>query len=74
MANQQQAAPQEGYDHEEAFESSMLPVDDIHSIHYEQYGLRNGLPGKFEEASHQGSIPVLLYFEHQEMIVAHLAY
>lgn len=34
-----------GYVHDDAFDAGMLKVDAIHSLHYEQYGLKTGLPG-----------------------------
>jgi hypothetical protein len=34
-----------GYAHDAPFETSLLKVDDIHTIYYEQYGLKDGKPG-----------------------------
>lgn len=45
MANEQADKVTVGYTHDPPFEVSMLQVDGIHSLYYEQYGLRNGLPG-----------------------------
>ncbi len=36
-----------GYDHVDPFERGMLPVSDIHTLHYEQYGKPDGKPGYF---------------------------
>lgn len=38
-----------GYVHKKAFDASTLQVDDIHSIYYQQYGLKDGLPGQLAE-------------------------
>jgi proline iminopeptidase len=35
-----------GYIHETAFDTGRLPVSQIHTLHYEQYGKKNGKPGK----------------------------
>jgi proline iminopeptidase len=35
-----------GYIHETAFETGRLPVGEIHTLHYEQYGKKDGKPGK----------------------------
>lgn len=37
-------APPAGYTHERCFDSGYLPVSDIHSLYYEQYGKRDGKP------------------------------
>ena len=34
-----------GYIHSGPYDANMLQVDAIHSIYYEQYGSRAGLPG-----------------------------
>lgn len=36
-----------GYIHSDPFDAAFLKVDAIHSIHYEQYGLKTGLPGEY---------------------------
>jgi hypothetical protein len=36
-----------GYVHSPAYDSGFLPVSDIHTLYYEQYGKQNGKPGKF---------------------------
>jgi hypothetical protein len=36
-----------GYQHEPAFDSGYLQVDDVHSLYYEQYGKPDGKPGSF---------------------------
>ncbi|KAJ5698751.1 proline iminopeptidase [Penicillium macrosclerotiorum] len=33
-----------GYSHADAFDQGWLPVDDIHTLHYEQYGSMDGKP------------------------------
>ena len=33
-----------GYSHEAAYDSGILPVGDIHKLHYEQYGKKEGKP------------------------------
>jgi proline iminopeptidase len=38
--------PSFGYAHTEAFDSRVLPVGTIHKLHYEQYGKKDGKPGK----------------------------
>lgn len=35
-----------GYAHTEAYDSGVLPVGTIHKLHYEQYGKKDGKPGK----------------------------
>lgn len=35
-----------GYAHEDAWDSGWLRVDSIHEIYYEQYGKKDGKPGK----------------------------
>ena len=45
MTDQESLKPKLGYVHDAPFEASLLKVDEIHSIHYEQYGLKDGLPG-----------------------------
>jgi len=34
------------YAHAAAYNSGTLPVGDIHKLHYEQYGKKDGKPGK----------------------------
>jgi hypothetical protein len=36
-----------GHQHSEAWDSGFLQVDDLHNLHYEQYGPRDGKPGWF---------------------------
>jgi hypothetical protein len=44
-------APQvAGHEHEDAREKDWLRVDDIHEIYYEQYGKKDGKPGKLSPA------------------------
>lgn len=38
-----------GYVHEDAFDEGFLQVDQIHNVHYEQYGPRDGKPGKLHD-------------------------
>jgi proline iminopeptidase len=38
--------PVSGYAHTEAFDSGFLAVGEIHQLHYEQYGKKDGKPGK----------------------------
>jgi proline iminopeptidase len=40
------ADPLTGYTHSAAFDIGKLPVSDIHTLHYEQYGKQDGKPGK----------------------------
>jgi proline iminopeptidase len=40
------ANPQTRYTHLDAFDTGRLPVSDIHTLHYEQYGKPDGKPGK----------------------------
>ena len=40
-----------GYAHDDAFDAGFLKVDDIHSLHYEQYGSRDGKPGELHKLS-----------------------
>lgn len=35
-----------GYEHKGPFDLGFLPVDSIHQVYYEQYGPRDGLPGR----------------------------
>jgi len=35
-----------GYNHTAAFDTGKLPVSEIHTLHYEQYGKKDGKPGK----------------------------
>src|ERR1700760_458631 len=37
------------YKHKEPFDSGFLNVDSIHKIHYEQYGNKDGKPGKLPD-------------------------
>lgn len=39
-------AKQPGHEHAGPFDAGYLPVDDIHKLHYEQYGKRDGKPGR----------------------------
>lgn len=41
------------YKHNAPFDSGFLSVGSIHRIHYEQYGLQAGRPGKSSNTSHQ---------------------
>ena len=42
-----------GYVHTEPFNSGVLPVGDIHRLHFEEYGNKDGKPGKsFELCTH----------------------
>jgi proline iminopeptidase len=38
--------PTSGYEHSSAYDSGTLPVGDIHTLWYEQYGNKDGKPGK----------------------------
>lgn len=42
MAQQPQA---KGYEHEDAWDTNWLRVDETHEIYYEQYGLKDGKSG-----------------------------
>ncbi|KAI1150059.1 proline iminopeptidase [Nemania diffusa] len=44
MAQQASSQSVTGYQHEPAYDSGHLKVDDIHEIYYEQYGKKDGLP------------------------------
>ncbi|KAJ5105465.1 hypothetical protein NUU61_002812 [Penicillium alfredii] len=47
------SSPISGYAHEAPFDQGMLPVSAIHKLHYEQYGKKDGKPGK---------LPILLSY------------
>lgn len=34
------------YEHNDAWDTNWLRVDDVHELYYEQYGKREGKPGK----------------------------
>jgi hypothetical protein len=34
-----------GYEHEDAWDVDWLRVDDIHELHYQQFGKKDGKPG-----------------------------
>ena len=40
-----QAPRPAGYEHDDAWDSDWLRVDDIHEIYYQQYGKKDGKPG-----------------------------
>jgi proline iminopeptidase len=40
-------APQvTGYEHEDAWDANWLRVDDVHELYYQQFGKKDGKPGK----------------------------
>ena len=41
-----QTEPIAGYEHEDAWNIDWLRVDDVHELHYQQYGKKDGKPGK----------------------------
>jgi hypothetical protein len=43
-----QASQPTGYQHEDAWDSSWLRVDDVHELYYQQYGKKDGKPGTME--------------------------
>lgn len=40
-----------GYQHEDAWDLDWLRVDDVHELYYQQYGKKDGKPGKHEYRS-----------------------
>lgn len=58
MDEEQTSQPRiHGYIHEAPFETSTLQVDSIHTIYYEQYGLKDGLPGTHDQGVRLVEIP-----------------
>jgi hypothetical protein len=40
-----QAPQPTGYEHDDAWDTNWLRVDDVHELYYEQYGKKDGKPG-----------------------------
>jgi proline iminopeptidase len=40
-----QAPTPNDYEHEDAFDTGHLEVDETHKVYYQQYGKKDGLPG-----------------------------
>ncbi|SMR64307.1 unnamed protein product [Zymoseptoria tritici ST99CH_3D1] len=53
MENIKMASP--GYEHEDAYDSGMLPVGSLHQIYFEQYGKKDGKPVIFLHGGPGGS-------------------